>query len=456
MFSTRREYIQELNKLHEKAFPKIKKLWGFNPWFIIQIQIGYYFHLIFNQKTDFEYYKTLPPKLSKSVSLRDLYRLIVYKYRLQKLKYRIKNAFAGKTLLIGYKRHNKSDVYNIYLHSYIDSFLNGDSSNCTFLYLDQPFENNDILQNYYTLLVTYKALLFDFNNTLNPFSLKNNQANAELISNHLTHLEFIDTNITEVLVFNNTKENQLYYTIFKSLFKNTAPDKVWLYCYYDNRVSALLRASNKLNIPTNEYQHSAISDNHFAYTHWPHVDFYSSFFPQTFNVWNEIDRNLVLKNFQTNNYRPNIEVVGNLFLNIQRKELKQHTKEERKNKILICLQGQWVPEFIEKAISEDSSHEWYIRLHPRYPEDKAKLIAFKSKYPEKIKVDEANNTGLYQLLESVSALLTAFSGTALEAYELNVKVVIFGEEGYLSYENYIKEGAFAFVKNEHELLQSIK
>ena len=58
MFETRKDYIDILCQLQETIFPKLKKCWGNNVWFIMQIHIGFYFHYIFGGKIKLEKKKT--------------------------------------------------------------------------------------------------------------------------------------------------------------------------------------------------------------------------------------------------------------------------------------------------------------------------------------------------------------------------------------------------------------
>jgi hypothetical protein len=210
----------------------------------------------------------------------------------------------------------------------------------------------------------------------------------------------------------------------------------------------MIRAANSLNITTIEYQHSVISDNHFAYSKWEHIDECFAFFPKYFWVWTEDDKELIEKNFTGHTYRPIVHVVGNMYLE---QELSNVLTINNNRNVLIALQGQWIPDFVEKIIVTSTGVMWYFRLHPRYPHDKEKLLNFVSTYPDKVKMNEANNMLLYDLFRQVSTVITMFSSVAIEAHKFGLKVIIVGEEGYSSYEKSIKKGEFYYANNAEQL-----
>ena len=60
------------------------------------------------------------------------------------------------------------------------------------------------------------------------------------------------------------------------------------------------------------------------------------------------------------------------------------------------------------------------------------------------------------IIMKTEAILTCFSGTALEAFELGTKVFIFGSEGEIAYKNYIDEGLFTFIDNKKVIIDKLK
>ncbi len=110
---------------------------------------------------------------------------------------------------------------------------------------------------------------------------------------------------------------------------------------------------------------------------------------------------------------------------------------------------------MEEFIEKDMEHIWYFRLHPRYPEDKQKLISLKTKFPDKVEIDEANNLSLYELFYKVKINITDFSGTALEAAEFGIKNIIIGEKGAKIYSEKIMNGDYTFADSSIKLMNTI-
>jgi hypothetical protein len=217
---------------------------------------------------------------------------------------------------------------------------------------------------------------------------------------------------------------------------------------------ALNRAANHLKIKSIEYQHSQQSDEHFAYAPWKNIELYSEFFPNTFWLWKKSDADRILRNFSSSKYIPNVIVGGNLSV-IQQKEEFNYKASEAHKGILVSLQGIWIPGFLEEIIARDTEHFWYFRLHPRYPEDKQKLIDFRNKFPGKIEMDLANSLSLYELFTKVSISVTDFSGVALEAQEFGVKNIIIGKRGSEVYKQEIGEGSFHCALTETDFMEHL-
>jgi len=253
-------------------------------------------------------------------------------------------------------------------------------------------------------------------------------------------------------------ENQAYHYAYFKVLTIIKPAVVWSYNYANNMIMALNRACNDLNIYCVEYQHSVQSDYDYAYINWPATEKgHAFFFPKQFWVWRESDRKRIKKNFTP--VRSDIDVVigGNICISefISRRQKRTYTS----NKILLTLQGSWMPEFIENYILDNEQFHWYIRLHPRYPLEKAKLIAFSAKYPGKVEIKDANEKPIYELFDLVDYHLTSFSGSALEAQVFGVQNIIYGQVGYDTYKEYIEAKAFFFVNNSgtlHNILNNRK
>lgn len=452
MYTTRKEYLNLIQQLQEAVFPKLKKCWRSNIWPIVQIQVGYYLHLIYIGKINGTDVQPIQASiLDERVSLRDFKLFIRSVCRLIILYPKWKGKLKNKILLSGFKAHN-TGIYNQYIDPYKEILKKNNEESET-IFIDDIFSD---YQNDFYLLCRHLHIVILFlsriKNKIFSNQIKNIKYNANLIKSFFTEQTSLDAHYIESLVYSSVAENHFYYIYFKYLLKIISPRKVWCYVYYNNQQSALIRGANSLKIATCEYQHSAISDNHFAYTRWSKIYEYSYHFPHTFYVWNEDDKKLIIHNFSENSFQPQVIVSGNYYL-LSQKENTQYISKETNNDILICLQGMWIPQFIEDTIAESDTRKWYIRLHPRYPQDRPHLLSLCKKYPDRVEIEEANRQPLYELFKKVSTLLVSFSGTAIEAKEFRLKVIIFGEEGYNSYKDFINNGDFSYVDSKDNLLK---
>ena len=252
-------------------------------------------------------------------------------------------------------------------------------------------------------------------------------------------------------LFKNIAENEIQYYYWKQYLKAGKFSNILYYCYYDNNMLSLNRAAHDLKIPTIEYQHSLQSDNHFAYTKWNgNIKNGGMHFPSLFWVWTDLDKKRIENNFSQLEPTPKVIKGGNAYLALLHQKYSALIKREN-DFVLIALQGFWIPDFIEEFIKSDEKMKWYLRLHPRYPSDKLKAEKLKEKFPDKIFIDEANNKSLYELLSKAKFTITAFSGVGLEAQAFGSQTIIFSEDGFFAYEEYIKEGAFLYVKEKMDL-----
>ena len=453
MFITKKEHIDILRQLHEVIFPKLKNCWGFNPWPIIQIQVAYFSHLIsFGKHKEEDFVNYQRNKNNNKIKIAEIKSLIKIYLKCFLLKRKWKNKLLKQILYISYKNHTDNFGENIYIHpakryfekeGYLGTILNIDNKN---------YKCNSIEEYFQTLLI-YNTLLFKLKAFLSKKEINKASFNANLVCNYFEKREIRIANKIADIVFFSQIQNQLFYKAMLSFLKTLSPQTIFHYNYDNNTNLAIIRAANYIGIKTTEYQHSTISNYHFAYTKWEDIDNYFYFFPAKFRVWNEFSKVVIFNNFCSNNYKPEIICSGNFHLNEQKEKLKHLSinQEVKKNNILVCLQGFWIPDFIENFIIENIDHFWYFRLHPRYPEDKEKLIELKNKIPNKIDMELANLLPLYELFFKVGFILTSFSGTALEASYFDVKTIIFGKDGFSTYEEQIKAGIFNFVSSEIEL-----
>ncbi|PZU84833.1 MAG: hypothetical protein DI529_10755 [Chryseobacterium sp.] len=440
-FESRKDYISILGDLFlviKKTIQPLNK--KINPWFLIRVQTGYFFHLIYSGKIKFEQDENISfdSKGKNNVSLKSRAKsflsLFILFFKLKKYQKKLTGKLSGRTLYLGYHSHNiKDGSYNIYLHP----FYNDDKEKGEIFYIDFTGNNQEI-QYYYQLLLQYYNLKDHLSNRELAYS------NAKKVYESLKISKDIKSNLLNNKNYSTMESYPAKIEAYKVFLKILDPKQLFFYCYYDSSINAMSYAAGELGIPTIEYQHSNITDTHFAYAKWENPEEIKAHFPKTFYVWEDSDKDLILRNFSGDNYVPEVKVVGNKYLQKTITENRLQKSDSSKN-ILVCLQGQWIPKFLEEFMYNDKEYTWYFRLHPRYPQDNEILKQFASKKLQNVVVDKANNLELYDLFAEISILMTSFSGTALEAEKFGKKVIIFGEEGYLSYQEKIDTNVFEYI-----------
>jgi len=451
---TRKAYIEILQQLQNEIYPQLKKCWGFHPWAIIQNKVGYFLHMIANGKykeDDFTNYKRI--YFSRKMRRTDVKRFLKLWRRVYRLKKKWKNVLRDHTLFISWHSNLNGKNENIYIHPMI-KLLDKENKPSVILHMGTTTFEPDSITGFYQQLLEYHKLKLKikayFFNPI-PAVLHNSRLVQDFFERSNSKFsDGIAHNIYWSII-----HHQNAFDAFSTLLKTTKPELVWLYCYYGQE--SFIRAANKCRVKLVEYQHSAFSSDHFAYTKWKNIDDYSEHFPPLFWTWNKQSKQIILENFTGKRYRPKVLCGGNLYIREQKENLQAIAinAENRKNKILVCLQGRWIPHFIEKFILDHPDYFWYIRLHPRYPEDKSRMDDLKQKIPDRIETEQANALPLYELFLKVSFNLTAFSGTAIEAPEFGVQTIIFGEDGFSQFNEQIHAGLFKYVKTEKDLQEAL-
>jgi hypothetical protein len=453
MFNTRKDIINTLRQLQDDIYSKLKKCWGFIPYPIIQAQTGYFLSMVSNGKFNLkDFVDEKKYNYDEKIKIAEIKHLIKLYLKCFSLKQKWKNKLQSQTLYISYEIHINNDGINIYIHPAKNYFEKAGNSGLILTI----YNEYDSIDTCFQTILSYHTLLFKLKTFLSKREINKAFLNAKLVGDYFEKREPVIANRIFIRVYFYQINNQIIYQTMLSFLSCLSPQTIFLYNYENNTNLATIRAANKIGIETIEYQHSTISNDHYAYTKWQNMDDYFYFFPAKFWLWNEFSKNVIINNFYCKNYKPEIICGGNFYLNEQKEELKHLSIEknnikERNKNILVCLQGFWIPDFMEKFIIKNRDYVWYFRLHPRYPEDKERLMQLKNKIPDKIEIELANSLSLYELFYKVGFILTSFSGTAIEASYFDVKIIIFGDDGFSNYEEQIKKGIFKFVSSEIEL-----
>jgi len=421
-----------------------------NFWPVARIQSCYFLFLYSDNKIDVTVLKNKLKFDKLRIKISDLLNLFKTAIKFLISRQKCINALKGKVLLVGFAEHyynQNNEKVNLYL-----SPIKYELKNKNILF-EELLLNNDpslpkepLLNGLHKLTYNYANLTFKFKNIFNKFN-KKAYTNALCLKEFLSDNDVLYSNHISNIVYKTQIENEIYFKAFIHLLKITKPKAIWTYCYYDNTVMALIRAANKLGIKNIEYQHSVQSDEHFAYAKWPNIDYNKMHFPNIFWVWSKSDADRIVKNFSGITYKPTVVVGGNLAV-IQEKNKGLKSELGAETGILVSLQGLWIPDFVEKIIEKDILHKWHFRLHPRYPQDKQRLIDFKNKFPDKVEIDLANNLSLFSLFTKVKANIADFSGVALEAEQFGIKNIIVNDKGASVFQEKIKSGDYLYVNSE--------
>jgi hypothetical protein len=279
------------------------------------------------------------------------------------------------------------------------------------------------------------------------------KSQLKIITHFLTETYGEDFELYNHLV-RNVLSNQVSYLSFLFILKKLKVKNILLYCYYNNTMMSIIRAANQLNITTIEYQHSQVTSNHLAYSNWnikQHGN--QDFFPSKIWVWREKDATYLANQFKN---IKNIDFIigGNLSLFMS--NVNRVKKEDSKIKVLVTLQGKGIPEYIIKQLEVQSNLILYLRLHPRYPQDKEFCEMLKLKYEGQIELELSNALPLYELFKQVDYHLTNFSGSAIEAEYFNLTNIIYGEKGYETFKDKIDTKEYLFIDNQKDFSLILK
>jgi hypothetical protein len=446
-----------VDDLEKELFDKLKRTWGFHPWFIVRVNIAYILYII---ETGQFSNTNKRPLQTLQISVKDFLRFLKIIFLLVFWPSKNLRAVLNKPIVLGYQKHAYTiDGRNINL--YTDPFrkklteLNVES---LLFYMDSNEKGNVLSRSvykYYKCQLFFQEVILKIKIRLSSYHKRqfhSLMANEQAITSWLSVRGYDNAAEISAIITNTVLRNEVAYRAFDRLCKKLKPKYIWAYCFYDNDTSAFSRAAKQNKIDFIDYQHSQQSDSHFAYGPWPHIEDAHDFFPSTFWVWRRSDHERIMRNFTGVTYRPRVMSGGNIWISDVKSKV---MKAQSDKSVLICLQGTWLPDFILRVIESSEEFLWYIRLHPRYSVDKPQLVDLATRFPHKVKYEHANNLALHELLAMVSVNVTAYSGSALEADAFGIKNIIFSEKGYQTYKNYIDEGVFEFVYDEDSFYRAL-
>ncbi|KAF2510799.1 hypothetical protein EYY60_09830 [Flavobacterium zhairuonense] len=424
------DFIKEFEN-HEFLFYDI------NWWPLVKVQVAYQVHLkncgIFKLSDSNKCFSQVPLK----ITLKERFKY--YKQSFKRSK-SIKNIIVTDSNQKINSAYNETALINPYTDPFIDCFEKLKIDYCIFDFKKEDFflgHDIKILRKIYLELVKNE---FNKNSDI-KFKLKQ-------FCDFLTQQYGIDFKLYNHLV-ENIITNQAEYFAYFNILKKSNVKNILLYCYYNNTMMSIIRAANQLNIATVEYQHSQVTSNHFAYSSWKAMQGSGKdFFPSKIWAWRQSDAAYLEGQFQDIK-KINYIIGGNLSLELSKKIKK--IKTDSHIRVLVTLQGTGLPDYIINSLDRHPNVVLYLRLHPRYSQDKEICEMLKLKYKEQIEIDKANSLTLYKLFNFVDYHLTNFSGSAIEAEYFDVTNIIYGDKGYLCYENEITTKKYLFIKDQEDL-----
>lgn len=453
MLKTRIDAINMLDEMYYAISSKFKGKKDF--WPSSRIETGYVLYFIIVDKISSEAKKRKLIYKKTNYKFIDFRFLVKQRIEINNLEKKYAGRLKNQVLLFGYTDHYykyNNEFFNSYLSPFKIELDKKLIKNHEFLFTNkQPLdEKRSEFMDLYTLLYEYYKNLWKLKNIYKN-SDKRAFHNATLIDDFLATKNIEEHGHIASNVYKSEIELEIRTKTFIHFLKIVNPKFIWTYCFYDNSTMALIKAANILNISNAEYQHSIQPDEHFGYGKWPEIDSYKNCFPENFWVWQQSDKDRLIRNFSGNKYQPNVIFGGNIY-SLQQKEIIVSQQLENSTKsILICLQGSWIPEYLEKIIEEDKDHMWYFRLHPRYSEDKLQLTKLSEKMPNKVNIEDGNSLTLFELFRKVNTLITPSSGAALEAKGFGIKIIITDGFGLSAYKTEIEEGEFYYCTDKETM-----
>lgn len=359
--------------------------------------------------------------------------------------------------------HFRQEVEGKYVNKFFNQFIA--KSNNNFLFLEYGNSNNKYRENvdYFEqtkYLYEWKILLMIKRNILLLFFKPKPNLNFNEIVSIINSKEG-NTNLNSFEF-----QKQLIYIndlriLFKIFLKRHKIEDVFLCGYYNTEMFAMIWACKELNIKTSDIQHGGQGKMHVAYSDFNLNKDEITFLPNEFLCWDDESANHI-KKWSIKHEEVKVKVTGNLWIKFCKD--KYNLKEQDKNifRILFTLQplnsiliDQYIIDTIKKC---PNTIEWWIRLHPRQTNliDSLNLI-FKNNEINNVIIEEATYMPLPQVFSLVNLHISKFSGSIIEASQMNIKTIIIDEIGVQSFQEIINSdlAVSELSRNSNSLLNLI-
>lgn len=227
------------------------------------------------------------------------------------------------------------------------------------------------------------------------------------------------------------------------LIQRHQPKAIFELCYYNTLRFAINYSAYKNKIPTVEIQHGGMGRGHVAYSGWGKVPQEGyNLLPQTFWAWDRNSEHILTEWTKGNSFHHTV-LGGNPWLMFALKHSGQYQFPANKKIILYTLQTDMVSEYIYEAIEKSSDeYEWWVRVHPRFPQIGVALKAELERRGTRHRVvlERANKYPLPILLDKSGIHMSGSSGSILEASLLGVPSLVLNQAGEKYYHELIVSG----------------
>jgi len=254
---------------------------------------------------------------------------------------------------------------------------------------------------------------------------------------------------------------------FLAVLDHVQPRVVFVVCYYDRRVLAMVAACRARGIPVVDIQHGKQGIYHGAYTHWtrwPEGGY--ELLPDFFWLWGEASRRNIACSQPPDLKRHRPVVGGSRWLALWRGGdafppepapaawLSEVGKAARV--ILVTLQpiDPPIPPCVREAVQRSPADWlWLFRVHPQRRADIPKLSAsLAAAGGGRFEFEHASTVPLYALLRITHRHVTCWSSVAFEAPAFDVPTMIVHPSGQSLYAEDIAAGRFTFTQSAEDLL----
>jgi len=359
--------------------------------------------------------------------------------------------------------HFRQEIEGLYINKFFNQFI--EKANNNFLFLEYGSSNKKYRENVdYPIQTKYlyewKILLMIKRNILLLFFKPKPNLNFNEILSIINSKE----RYTKLSSFEFQK--QLIYIndlriLFKIFLKRHKIGDVFLCGYYNTEMFAMIWACKELNIKTSDIQHGGQGKLHVAYSDFNLKKEEVTFLPNNFLCWDDESANHI-KKWSIKYDEVKVKVTGNLWINYCKNKYNSKKQDKGIFRILFTLQplnSILIDEYIIETIKKSSDKiQWWIRLHPRQINliDSLKKI-FKDHEINNVIIEEATYLPLPQVFSFVNLHVSMFSGSIIEASQMNVNTIIIDEIGAQTFQEIINDNLAVseLSKNSDSLLNLI-